>query len=121
MPRTLRRQYPGAVYQSCEWSSLVEYTQGKGPDWLVMDRLLNAFELVKVGLPTLQKSLSKLPKGDMRKVQIAVFIKDSTSVSNLRIAERLQMRHTGALSRLMGRLKDRKAMKEVQQLKKMLK
>ena len=63
MPRTLRHQYPGAVYQSCEWSSLVAYTQGKGPDWLVMDRLLNAFELVKVGLPTLQKSLSKLPKG----------------------------------------------------------
>ena len=191
---------------SYKWSSLVAYAQGPGPDWLVIDRLLNAFELAKdgrgrrayiswlekraaneggkvdvaamkalqrgwylgeptfvdqlravlsgersvkkqtgrdevakrhdaaeaehlasralakLGLPTKQKALSKLPKGELRKIQIAVLIKDSTSVSNSWIAERMQMGHTGALSRLMGDLrKDKKAMKEVEQLKQMLK
>lgn len=34
---------------SYKWSSLAEYERGKGPAWLVTDRLLNAFELAKDG------------------------------------------------------------------------
>lgn len=34
---------------SYSWSSLADYARGKGPDWLEMDRLLNAFELAKDG------------------------------------------------------------------------
>ena len=34
---------------SYQWSSLVAYAQGQGPDRLVMERLLNAFELAKDG------------------------------------------------------------------------
>lgn len=34
---------------SYQWSSLADYARGKGPDWLEMDRLLNAFELAKDG------------------------------------------------------------------------
>jgi REP element-mobilizing transposase RayT len=32
-----------------EWSSLVSYVKGKGPDWLFMDRVLRAFELAQDG------------------------------------------------------------------------
>lgn len=35
--------------ESYKWSSLADYARGKGPDWLVMDRLLGAFELAKDG------------------------------------------------------------------------
>jgi len=34
---------------SYPWSSLADYARGKGPDWLEMDRLLNAFELAEDG------------------------------------------------------------------------
>ena len=34
---------------SYKWSSLPDYARGKGPDWLVTDRLLGAFELSKDG------------------------------------------------------------------------
>jgi len=34
---------------SYKWSSLGEYARGKAPDWLVMDRLLGAFEMAKDG------------------------------------------------------------------------
>jgi putative transposase len=32
-----------------KWSSLGEYQRGKGPEWLVLDRVLSAFELSKDG------------------------------------------------------------------------
>lgn len=32
-----------------KWSGLADYARGKGPDWLMMDRLLGAFELAKDG------------------------------------------------------------------------
>ena len=32
-----------------KWSSLASYVKGNGPDWLVMDRVLRAFELAKDG------------------------------------------------------------------------
>jgi REP element-mobilizing transposase RayT len=34
---------------SWKWSSLSDYARGKGPSWLVLDRLLAAFELAKDG------------------------------------------------------------------------
>lgn len=34
---------------SYKWSSLADYVRGKGPEWLEMDRLLNAFAPAKDG------------------------------------------------------------------------
>jgi REP element-mobilizing transposase RayT len=39
----------GAKLVSYKWSSLPCYLSGKGPDWLVRDRVLGAFELAKDG------------------------------------------------------------------------
>jgi putative transposase len=34
---------------SWKWSSLVDYARGRGPEWLVLDRVLAAFDLAKDG------------------------------------------------------------------------
>ncbi|MDP4848239.1 MAG: transposase [Akkermansiaceae bacterium] len=184
---------------SYKWSSLPDYARGKGPDWLVTDRVLNAFELAKdgrgrrayvawlekraandggkideeamkalrrgwylgeptfadklralvdrgesvkagsdaaarahgeaeaedlvkrvlgiLGLPTHSDGLSGLRKGDRRKVLVAVLLRERTSVGNGWIARRLEMGHTGALSRLIGGFrKDKANVKELNRL-----
>lgn len=39
----------GSRLASYQWSSLPAYQRGKGPNWLVMERVLRAFELAKDG------------------------------------------------------------------------
>ena len=162
-------------------SSLPDYARGQGPSWLVMDRVLNAFELSKDGrgrkayvdwleeraksakgevseeamkvlrrgwylgeptfadklralvkpdfrrevgsdavgrahdeieaehlrilalealdLPTDPNELTKLKKGDVNKVLVAVLLKNRTSVGNRWLSERLAMGHVAAMSR----------------------
>jgi len=186
-----------------KWSSLADYARGKGPDWLVTDRLLNAFELAKdgrgrrayvawlearaasdggkvdeaamkalkrgwylgeptfadkllalvspqekgqasrdpvskshdeaesenlakralkiLGLPLDQAALSKLGKGDWRKVLVAVLLRERTAVGNRWVTERLAMGHTGAVSRLIGGFRrNKKMMKHLKEVDEML-
>mgnify|MGYP006228860897 CR=1 FL=1 len=77
---------------SYKWSSLPDYARGKGPDWLVTDRLLGAFELSKDG------------RG--RRAYVAW----------------LEMGHPGSVSRLVSEFrKDTKRMRELEKLERMLK
>lgn len=188
---------------SYKWSSLADYARGKGSDWLVTERLLNAFELAKDGrgrkayvawlearaandggkiddramkelrrgwylgeptfadklrvlvapeekkhssrdpvwkshdeveaenlanqalvhmnLPRDREALSKLRKGDLRKVLVAVLLRERTSIGNRWLTERLAMGHTGGVSRLIGRFRsDKKMMKRLDEVDKML-
>lgn len=189
---------------SYPWSSLADYARGKGPDWLEMDRVLNAFELAKdgrgrrayvswlearaendggkvddaamkalkrgwylgepsfgdklrslvspeqvrvtgrdaiarshdeagaeelvdrvleaVGLPKDRRQLSKIRKGEERKVLVAVLLRKHTSVSNTWLAERLVMGHTGSVSRAIGVFgKNRAKIKRMSEIEKLLK
>ena len=53
-----------------------------------------------VELPMEREKLAKLCKGDLRKVIVAVVVRERTPVTNRWLAERLAMGHTGAVSRL---------------------
>ncbi len=189
---------------SYKWSSIGDYARGKGPEWLVLERVLNAFELAKdgrgrrayvgwlearaeidggeidgvatrelrrgwyLGEPTFAdrlraligkdgggkvvgrdgvgrahdeaeaenlatqalaflglgrgpESLSKLRKGDWRKVLVAVLLRERTSVGNGWLAERLSMGHTAGMSKLIGKFKsDGIRMEELKEIEKRL-
>ncbi|WP_411825618.1 transposase [Luteolibacter sp. AS25] len=188
---------------SYRWSSLPDYHRGGGPDWLVRNRLLEAFQLAKdgrgrkayvewlekraeedgegipdeamkalrrgwylgepsfvdkltqlvkpekkkigmdpvgrmhdeleaerilmeasgfLGLPARVSELAGLRKGDARKVLIASFLKQRTSVSNTWLSKNLAMGHTASISRLVGDFSRSKAgAKKIRELEKMLK
>lgn len=188
---------------SYQWSSLADYARGKGPEWLEVSRLLNAFELAKdgrgrrayvswlearadndagkvndaamkalrrgwylgepsfgdklrslvtpekvrakgrdavakshdeagaeelvirmmeaVGLPQAKKDMANIRKGDERKVLVAAMARKHTFVSNSWLTERLVMGHTGSVSRLIGALRQNKAMvRKMKKIEKML-
>ena len=78
--------------------------------------------LVALGLPTNRKGLAKFRKGDGNKVLVAALLRERTSVGNGWLANRLEMGHPGAVSRLVGEFrKDSKRMSEIGKLDKMLK
>lgn len=186
-----------------KWSSLPDYHRGSGVDWLVMDRLLDAFQLSKDGrgrkayvawlearaeeggevisdeatkalrrgwylgepgfadklralvkpeakkigrdpvgrrhdeleaerilkkaaalidLPVKISQLSKLSKGDKKKVLIACLLRQRTSVGNGWLSERFVMGHTASVSRLLGDfMRSRSGTRELAKLAKMLK
>ena len=186
-----------------KWSSLPDYNRGSGADWLVMDRLLDAFQLSKDGrgrrayvawlearaeqggevisdeatkalrrgwylgepgfadklralvkpeakkigrdpvgrrhdeleaerilkkaaalidLPVKISQLSKLRKGDKKKVLIACLLRQRTSVGNGWLSERLVMGHTASVSRLLGDfMRSKSGTRELAKLTKMLK
>lgn len=77
--------------------------------------------LAAVGLPGDEESLSKLRKGDVGKVLVAVLLRDRTSVGNRWLSERLAMGHTSSVSRLIGTFrKEAKNQKKLDALEKML-
>jgi putative transposase len=55
-----------------------------------------------LGLPTTADAMAKLPKSDERKVVLAALLRDRTSVGNSWIARRLDMGHSGSVSRMIG-------------------
>ena len=56
--------------------------------------------MTKLGLSAAPKELTKLRKGDGRKVLVACLLRQRTTAGNLRIAQRLAMGHSGPVSRL---------------------
>jgi len=74
-----------------------------------------------LGLPLDQAALSKLGKGDWRKVLVAVLLRERTAVGNRWVTERLAMGHTGGVSRLIGGFRrDKKMMKHLKEVDEML-
>jgi putative transposase len=189
---------------SYKWSSIGEYARGKGPDWLVLERVLSAFELAKDGrgrrayvawlearalneggeisevasnalrrgwylgeptfadkllslvrnegkekaagpdraarahdeaegeylakkaleileLPIDTESLAGLRKGDLRKVLVAVLLRQRTAVGNSWLSDRLAMGHTASVSRLVADFKkDKNKMERLGKIEEML-
>ena len=191
-----------------QWSSLPAYQRGKGPEWLVMDRVVAAFELAREGrgrrayvdylehraskdggilseaamsalrrgwylgdgtfkdqllslvekgskalrktgshhgtatrehgeseaeklirlslehlglVETCDGKMAQSRKGDPRKVVIATLVKARTSVSNEWLAQRLEMGHSRAMSRLIRQGRENsEVLKQSKKLKKLL-
>ena len=80
------------------------------------------FGLATLGLPSDSKGLQALRKGDDRKVALAILIRTKTNVTNQWVADKLEMGHTGSVSRLIKIGKtDSKVRKHQKNLVKMLK
>ena len=95
---------------------------------LVADHgLKKAESLVKHAASLLELSptaaeLSKLPKGEKRKVVVAMALRKQTIAGNQWIADRLAMGAAGSVSRLVGKARTNKTMKkELAELESMLK
>jgi hypothetical protein len=74
----------------------------------------------ELGLPTGEKDLDHLRKGDERKALIAALIRWRSAASTEWIAKRLQMGHPGSVSRQVGIVKkDKKLRKKLNDLEKM--
>ena len=73
-----------------------------------------------LGMPTGEKDLGHLRKGDERKALMAALIRCRTAASTEWIAKRLQMGHPGSVSRQVGIVKrDKKLLKKLNELEKM--
>ena len=73
-----------------------------------------------LGLPTSEKELGRLRKGDERKALMAALIRCRSAASTEWIAKRLQMGHPGSVSRQVGIVKkDKKLRKKLNDLEKM--
>jgi hypothetical protein len=74
----------------------------------------------ELGLPTGEKDLGHLRKGDERKALMAALIRWRSAASTEWIAKRLQMGHPGSVSRQVGIVKkDKKLRKKLNDLEKM--
>jgi hypothetical protein len=74
----------------------------------------------ELGLPTSEKELGRLRKGDERKSLMAALIRCRSAASTEWIAKRLQMGHPGPVSRQVGIVKkDKKLRKKLNDLEKM--
>jgi len=82
----------------------------------LVNRVLEA-----VGLPKDRRELVNIRKGDERKVLVATIARKHTSVSNSWLAERLEMGHTGSVSRVIGvSTRNKEKLRKVNEIEKML-
>jgi len=82
----------------------------------LVNRVLEA-----VGLPKDRRKLVNIRKGDERKVLVATIARKHTSVSNSWLAERLEMGHTGSVSRVIGvSTRNKQKLRKVNEIEKML-